>query len=166
MIGALALGMALAWGQTSALAADARSSPEDRARFVSITGKMEAAPLDAGLREDRNWALSWLVDAPDVSVMACLGTLGVEQSYRYSAEVTFQYMFAMAALVIEDPQAASTEDAKQLAGAQGALKAYRAILVNDPKATSSALERLQAAEAKGELPALVRKGFATCKAAG
>jgi hypothetical protein len=107
LIGAMAVGVVLVCGLTPSLAADTRSSPEDHERFVSITRNMEKAPLKPNLKADREWALSWLTDAPDISVTVCADPLGglVQSDYSYASEIVVQYMFSMAASVIEHPNA-------------------------------------------------------------
>ncbi len=161
-----ALGLALVCGLTPASAADTRSSPEDRERFVSITRNLEEAPLNPNLTADRAWALSWLTDAPDVSVNVCLASLGdIDQSkYPYASQLVLQYMFSMAALVIEHPQTVNDPNAQQLAGAEGALNAYLAILRDKPDAKSPALEALLETRTRGELPDFVRKAAIGCLA--
>jgi hypothetical protein len=164
LIGVLALGLALVCGLTPASAADTRSSPEDRERFVSITRNLEEVPLNPNLKADRAWALSWLTDAPDVSVNVCLASLGdMDQSeYPYAGEIVLQYTFSMAALVIEHPE--TDPNAQQLAGAEGALNAYLAILRDKPDAKSPALEALLETRTRGELPDFVRKAAIRCSA--
>src|SRR4051794_10008072 len=103
--------------------AHAQSSAEDRERFVSITRKLQEAPLDRMLQADRQWAMQWLLEAPDVSVNACLTPLGGASmtKYSHSAEIVAQYTFAMAAVVIQHPEAANDHQSQQLAGVEGAL---------------------------------------------
>src|SRR5262249_35079023 len=43
------------------------STPEERTRFVAIAQKLEQSPLNAGLRPEREWALLWLIQVPDVT---------------------------------------------------------------------------------------------------
>src|SRR5262245_37338653 len=115
----LVLGLALTLEPAAASAAD-KSSPQDRARLVSIARSLEEAPFKSNAKADREWALNWLTEAPDVSVSVCLDSLsGLDpDSYQYSGEVLFQYMFSMAALVIEHPEAANDSNAQQLAGVE------------------------------------------------
>ena len=161
LIGMLALGLAMVSGP--AMAQDPSSSSEERARFVSITRSLEEAPLRPDAREDRAWALSWLTEAPDVSVNVCLSSLGgMEDSYPYAGEIMLQYLFSMAVLVIEQPEMATDPDAQQVAGAAGALRAYRAILGGKPDATSPSLDSLMAIESRGGLPDFIRSGSASC----
>jgi hypothetical protein len=166
LIGVLALGLHLLCGLAPASAADTRSSPEDRARFVSITRTLEEAPLNPSLKPDFEWALSWLTDAPDVSVSACLTTLGglPQSNYPYAGEIVLQYIFSMGAFVIEHPEAANDANAQQLAGAEGALHTYGSILRDKPDAKSPDLEALREVRARGELPDYVREALISCAA--
>jgi hypothetical protein len=166
LIGALALGLALVFGSAPAIAAGAHTSPEDRARFVSITHKLEETPLLPGLQADRAWALQWLIDAPDVGVSVCPSMLGGldQNGYPYASQIVLQYTFSMGAFVIEHPESANDLNAQQLAGVAGALKAYRSILRDKPDAKSPALDALLETEARGGLPDFVRKASAHCSA--
>lgn len=165
LIAMMALGFAWAAGLAPAIAADGRSSPEDRARFVAITHKLEAAPLQPDARADRAWAVSWLTEAPDISVTVCLTSLGfTDEHYPYSGEILLQYAFSMATLVIEHPETARDLNAQQLAGAEGALRAYRSILGTQPDAKSPALDALLETQARGELPAFIGKDAEHCTA--
>jgi hypothetical protein len=166
LIGALALGLALVFWPAPSIAADVHSSPEDRARFISITHKLEEAPLQSSFRADRAWALSWLTDAPDVAVNVCLTPLGDldQRSYPYASEIVLQYMFSMAALIIEHPETKNDSNAQQLAGVVGALNAYRSILRDNPDAKSPALDQLLETQARGGLPDFVRNASAHCSA--
>jgi hypothetical protein len=165
-IGALALGVALVCGPTPASASDTRSSPEDLQRFVSVTRSLEQAPLKPGARADREWALEWLTNAPDVTVTVCTDPLGgvVQSDYSYAGEITLQDMFSMAAFVIEHPESANDPVAQQSAGVEGALNAYRSIVRDRPEAKSSILEGLLQTQSRGELPDFVRRAWASCSA--
>lgn len=165
LIGMLALSLVLVFGLVPASAAHAQSSPDDRTRFVSITRKLEETPLQADGRADRAWALSWLTEAPDVSVTVCPNSLGgLDEDYRYAGEITLQYVFAMAVLVIERPELADDQNAQQVAGVAGALRAYRAILGGEPGAKSPILDSLLAIEARGGLADFIQSGSASCSA--
>ncbi len=166
LIGVLALGLALVCRLTPASAADTHSSLQDRARFVSITRSLEEAPLKPSLKPDRDWALSWLTDAPDIAVNVCLDSLGevTKSNYPYAPEIVLQYTFSMAALVIEHPETTNDPNAQQLAGVEGALKAYRSILRDKPDAKSSDLEALLETRTRGELPDFIRTATSRCSA--
>lgn len=165
LISALAMCVTLICGLVPAAAADTHSSPEDRARFVSITRNLEGTPLKPSLKADRAWAVEWLTEVPDISVTVCDDPLGgvVQSDYAYAPEILVQYMFSMAAHIIEHPEITNDPNAQQLAGVEGALTAYRSILRQKPDAKSPALERVLQAQTRRELPDFVQKAFISCK---
>lgn len=144
------------------------SSPEDRQRVVSIAHKLERAPLDASLQHDRAWAMQWLIDAPDVTVNACLDPLGgiFQKRYAHTPEIIAQYTIAMAAFIVENPAKENDQDAQQLAGVESALNAYRAMRTAQPDDKSPALDKLLGLQERGELPGFVHKAYLKCSAKG
>ena len=150
-----------AFAQTQAPPTRGPSTAEERKRFVAIAHKMEDAPLDRTLRKERDWALRWLIAIPDINVDACYTPeilKGFANSqYRYIAEVNGQYSFSMAVFMIEHPDKAKDAAATNTAGAEGAVKAYRAILRSDPEAQSRVLEDLSARQREGKLADLVKE---------
>jgi len=165
-VATFAAGAALVCALAPASAEGPRSSAEDRQRLVSLAHKLEQAPLNPGLQADRQWALAWLTDAPDITVTMCADALGglLRSKYRYSGEIVFQDMLSTAAFLIEHPESANDPVAQQLAGVEGALNAYRAILRERPDAKSSAMETLLQTRSRGELPAFIAKAWTRCVA--
>lgn len=147
---------------------NAHSSPEDRQRVVSIAHSLERAPLDPGLQEDRSWAITWLTDAPDMTVTICADAIpGVSgKDYAHNPEILVQYAVAMGAFVIENPEKANDPDAQQLAGVESALNAYRVMRTAQPDDKSPTLEKLLGLQSKGELPGFLHKAFLRCSAKG
>jgi hypothetical protein len=162
-IGVLVLGLALAAVPNMASAGKKRSSTEDLQRFVAITHSLEQAPLAESSRGDREWALAWLTEAPDVSVTICTDALGgmYQSEYPHSAELILQDVFAMGAFAIEHPGKDDLQ-AQQLAGVESALNAYRSILKDKPEAKSAFLDQLLDTQAQGGLGDHVRKALAAC----
>jgi hypothetical protein len=158
-IGGLVLGLALACVPNMAAAKAKRSSPEDLRRFVAVTRSLEQAPLDERLQGDRQWALAWLTEAPDVSVTICVETLKglYDGDYPHTAEIIVQDSFAMGAFAIEHPDTADDSEAQQLAGVESALNAYRSILRDKPEARSAFLDKLLQTQASGGLADHVRQ---------
>lgn len=142
------------------------SSPEDRQRLVSVVQNLERAPLDPSLQRERKWAVQWVIDAPDVTVNACLGPLGgvSANNYAHAPEIIVQYTVAMAAFIIENPGKQDDTDAQQLAGVESALNAYRSMRAVQPDDTSSALEKLLGMQSRGELPGFLQKAYLHCLA--
>lgn len=151
---------------TAVAQVSAHSSLEDQQRFVSLVHRLESAPLDPSLRDNRAWAVQWLEDAPNVMVSACLDPLGGVSISRYthSDEIIVQYMLGMGAFIIENPGKVHDHHAQQLAGVESALNAYQSIRAVQSDDQSPALESLLAMQLQGELPAFVQKAFHQCLA--
>ena len=134
------------------------STPEERARALEITRQLEQDPLNRALHKDREWLLRWLIEIPDIQVSICASGLGqfFKSKYKYSPEIMGQLTFGSAAFIIENPAKAKDEAATCLAGVQGALAAYKAILKSQPSAKSPALDEL-AAKTPGQLQAHVNE---------
>jgi carboxypeptidase Q len=135
------------------------ATPEERQRFVAITHKMEAAPLDESLHSEREWALKWLVDVPDISVSVCIAPIDGpgKKKYKYSPELMVQLTYSSAAFIIEHPEQAKDADAQHLAGVEGAVKAYQSILRTKPNAKSEAMEGLLEKQHDGKLADYVQE---------
>jgi hypothetical protein len=116
------------------------STPEERARLVSIEQKLETSPLDPSLKSEREWAIKWLIEVPDVRVHMCPSIVGDYHKYKYSSEITTQIMLASAKFSIENPDKGDDAAEQYVLGAESALRAYSAILQQDPKAKSKVLD--------------------------
>ncbi|MBZ5564805.1 MAG: hypothetical protein LAP13_20590 [Acidobacteriia bacterium] len=140
------------------------STVAEREHAVAIAHKLEEAPLDKSLRPDREWALLWLIQVPDVHVTLCLAVLGdfMKSKYKYSPEVTAQLTLSTAAFVIEHPEKVSDVIEQYAAGVEGVLKAYKAILRDKPQAKSKALEDLLEKQSRGELAEFIRESSKGC----
>jgi hypothetical protein len=162
-LGILAIGAGLL---CAAAPPAAGSSAADRERFVKVVHMLERAPLDPALKEARGWALDWLIQAPDVSVELCLESLNgmANGKYAYAPELTVQDSLSMGAFAIEHPEAANDAVAQQVAGAEGALLAYRAILKDKPGAHLAALDGLLEIQARGGLADFERDALKRCSA--
>lgn len=164
LIAALALAFTLGCGLMPASAAGQASSAEDRRRFVSVARQLEEAPLEPRLAAEREWALGWLTEAPDVTVTICANLWAglLDENYAHSGEILLQSTFAMAAALIERPDMADDPIAQQMAGAEGALRAYRAILRDRPESRSRSLDAMVLTESRGQLRASVSSAWPSC----
>lgn len=134
------------------------STAEERSRFVAIAQKLERAPLDPELRPEREWALRWLIEVPDVHVSVCTAPLGdfMKKKYKYSPEVVTQLTFSSGQFVIEHPDKAKDATAQYVAGVAGALSVYQSILKVKPEAKSRELDELILKQTQGTLAEFVR----------
>lgn len=146
-------------------AARGPSTKEERAKAVRIAHELEAAPLNKSFRSDREGAIKWLIEVPDVHVKLCPSVLGdfLNKKYKYSSEITVQLTLSSAAFVIEHPDQAGDPTAQYLGGVEGVLKAYESILQEKPKANSKALDELLQKQEKGELKGFVEEASKSCK---
>ena len=133
------------------------STAAERARAVKLAKVLETYPLDKDAAKARQWLTLWLVEVPDITVEACSAYLGPagEKKYKYSAELSTQMMFASAAFKIEHPGEAEDRVAVNLAGLEGALRTYAAILAAEPKARHEFLDQLVVKQQASELRAYV-----------
>lgn len=141
------------------------SSPEARAKARELTAQLETQPLGRSAKKARKWLMTWLIAVPDISVSVCSAVVGplIGDKADYAGELMTQSMFAAAVFVIDHPDQASNEPAKQLAGVKGMLRAYEAVLKEKPKAHIPYLDELFAKRQAGTLEAWVRAQAKTCK---
>ena len=145
--------------------AEKHSTPEDRQRLVAIAHKLEAAPLGMALAPERQWAVSWIVAAPDIHVRICPALLGDlrRPRYKYRSEISEQLLISSAAFLIEHPDQADNYRAQSIGGMEGVLKAYSAIIKADPQATAKPLDALLEKQREGKLAEAVGEFVKGCQ---
>ena len=141
------------------------STPEERARVVKIAHLLEANPLSKELKAEREWALRWLIEVPDISITLCskLPDVSALGKYKYRGELIVQSTLSQAAFVIENPDMAKDLAAASLAGMESVLRSYKAILNENPKATSKYLDEMLDKRNREELAGFVKELAAGCK---
>jgi hypothetical protein len=129
------------------------STPEDRRRLVAIAHKLEAAPLDPALAQEREWALGWAIAAPDVHVRICTSLLSDlrRPKYKYKSEIGTQLLISSAAFLIEHPEQSDGIANQSVGGMEGVLKAYTAIVKAEPQARAKSLDALLEKQSAGKL---------------
>src|SRR5678815_3458417 len=135
------------------------STPEERAKAISIARSLERDPLAKDAVANRQWLLNWIIEVPDIRFKSCAGLLspGVEDQYRYSAEVNQQIIFSGAAFKLEHPDHLRNDTGAYLAGVEGALRAYEMLMKSGPDAQLAFLDDLVAKRDRGELADHVAK---------
>lgn len=161
---ALALAFALGCGLMPASAAGQASLAGDRQRLVSVARQLEEAPLEPRLAADRAWAMNWLIEVPDISVTMCGNFWSglLNENYAHGDAIVAQMGLSMAAAIIERPEIVSDPVAQQMAGAEGALRAYRAILRDRPGDHSAFLDALVLTQSRGRLRDSVSSAWPGC----
>ena len=139
--------------------AQGTSTPEERARWVEITHKLESNPLDESVNKDGEWAFNRLSEVHDIHVPLCPALLGEfnDAKYKYRHEITRQYMLASGAFIIENPGKAGDTNAMNLAAVESVLKVYSAILQQKPDAKWKPLDDLLKKQSQGKLDDALRK---------
>ena len=141
------------------------STAEERARFVTLTHKLEQNPLDKNLYADKEWALQWIEDIPDITVDICPLVLGQDfmtSHYKYTNQVMGQVILGTVVFLIEHPDKKNDRVAQYTAGVESALKAYKGILRADP-VPSRPLEELLRLQSDGKLADFVKTTAKDCQ---
>jgi len=135
------------------------STPQERAKAVRLAHQLEADPLAPDAQEWRVWLAKWIDEVPDVVVPVCPPLLPplVRSGRNYAHELAMQVVYSSAAFIVEHPDQQADQQAVFLAGVEGALKAYQAILKARPKARWYYLDGLIEKRDKGELKEYLRK---------
>ena len=125
---------------------------------------VEADPLNDGAKDARGWLIAWLSEVPDISVQMCTALLGkdFESNSKYGAELSLQQPLSSAAFIIEQPDRADDQLAVAVAGVEGVLRAYEALLSKKPKARFPLLDAMREAKAKGTLERIVAGNMKAC----
>ena len=135
------------------------STPEERQTAVKAAHLLEAEPFTKDAKKIREWFTFWLIEVPDIHIELCSDYLGpvFGAKRNYDTEIFGQTMFSSAAFIIEHPDQTNDRVAVNLAGLEGALKVYEAILKVKPKARWAYLDDLIAKREKGELQGYVQE---------
>jgi hypothetical protein len=144
------------------------STPEERQRFVALTHKLEQTPLDKSLYAEKEWALEWINDIPDINVTICPTVFGEDflaSRYRYASNLMYQVVFGNVVFLIEHPDKANDHVSQYTAGVESALKAYKSILRADPM-VSRTMEDLLQKQSQGKLADFVRESSKDCTSGG
>ena len=141
------------------------STAEERANVVSLARYLEREPLGQKAKDARAALILWWTEVPDLSVALCSHFLGpiTGSKYKYAAELTTQLMFSAGAYIIEHPGTAPDSNEAYLAGVEGTLRAYDALIGQNPKSRHVFLDELLAKRASGALRQYVIDTVPECR---
>ena len=147
----------------ASVAARGPSTAEERQKAVQFAHHLESDPLSRSARDERAWFTVWLAEVPDINVSVCVEFYPslLQSQKNHATELVMQAVYSTA-FVIEHPDQSQDENAKYLAGVEGALRAYESILQKEPKAHWPVLDDLLAKREKGELAAFVTATAPKC----
>jgi hypothetical protein len=140
------------------------AAAEQRHRVIAIAHKLEAAPLDQALFPERDWALQWVRENPDVRIRMCMQLLPDlrRPRYKFRPEILDQMMLSSATFLIEHPDKTGDHLAENVGGLEGVLKAYAAIVKSNPDSRVAALDELLEKESRGKLVEFARETIKAC----
>lgn len=138
------------------------STPKERAKALRLVRELETDPFGDRSTDSRRWLALWLLDVTDLQVRYCAEILGGTPAAQRKVrpELLAQIPWSGVAYLIENPEK-STADI-YLAGVEGALRAYEAMLRTRPDVRAPLLDDLLAKRAAGELAAYVAGTSAAC----
>ena len=138
------------------------STAKERARVVELVHKLQADPVDPQLRSERDWALRWLLEVPDITVTMCADLLKpvLGSKYKYELDLIAFNTLASAAFVIKNPGA--NLFAVNKSALESTLAAYQAILKANREANLKGLDVLVQMMINGELDKFVQRATDDC----
>ena len=158
------VGLSMATGWIWAADQRGSSTPEERAKALQIIRHLETDPL-ASAKEERQWLTLWLIEVPDIHVKLCVAFFPslLDEKTKHGGDLVIQSGYSMAAFQIEHPEQSKDENAWYVAGVEGTLRAYEAILQKEPKSRLPVLDALIVKRDAGALVTLVHETATKCK---
>ena len=141
------------------------STVEERTKAVQFARDLEVDPLGPNAKEERSWITVWLIQIPDITVKFCTDLLGPRPNPEssYWSGISTQMLYSGAAFMIENPKKKNDQQAVFLAGVDGALKSYEAILKTDPQARWPFVDALIEKRDQGKLGEYIKQAMTKCK---
>ncbi|HJX26998.1 MAG TPA: hypothetical protein VJ885_03740 [Thermoanaerobaculia bacterium] len=152
-------------------AARGPSTPKERAKAVKLVRHLEADPFGDKATDSRRWLALWQLDVTDLQVRYCAEVLGGTPAAQRKVrpEILAQIPWSGAAYLIESQEKAGGKTAEEkpkaevyLAGVEGALRAYEAMLRVRPDLRAPLLDDLLAKRDAGELATYVAETSNAC----
>ncbi len=129
------------------------STAEERARAVKVAHELESDPLAKDAKDNRDWVYKWIEDIPDITVNVCYDFFGTlpKPPRGHALEIVNQMAISSAAFIIEHPNKSKDEQSIATAGLLGALRAYQAVLKQDPDSRWPYLDKVVQMRDQGKL---------------
>jgi hypothetical protein len=148
------------------------STPKERAKALRLARELETDPFGEKSTDSRRWLALWQLDVTDLQVRYCVEVLGGTPAAQRKVrpEILAQIPWSGAAYLIENQASlvqGQTVQAKSkaevyLAGVEGALHAYEAMIRVRPDLRAPLLDDLLAKRDAGELAAYVAETSNAC----
>lgn len=130
---------------------------QDKEHLIKVSQSLEEKPFSDTAKDNRAWAVRYIIETNDVSVKLCGGKVMeaiLDKKNKYGSELTSQYTIAMAAFKLANPTNKNENDA-QYAGLVSATKAYENMLKEKPKAKHAGMDELVTKRENGDLRKMV-----------
>lgn len=141
-----------------AMAAAGQSNTDNKDLLLKATQILEVQPFHEKAKDFRGWAMRYIIETDDVSILVCAGPLLepiMDKKNKYANELLAQYSMGMAAFKLANPDKAKDENAAQIAGIESALRSYESMVKEKPKAKFQGMDDLAAKAKNGELKKMV-----------
>jgi hypothetical protein len=149
---------------TALASAATPTSPETKAEMIKLIDSLEKKPYDPDTRDTAGTVMTWLQDAPDVSVNLCLPLLGdLDELEKDGGDIlSTQLPFAEARFILENPSRAEDAQAVHVAGVEGVLRTYAAMKAAKPDLRIRQMEKLVKMQADKKIDAFVKDAIKIC----
>ncbi len=145
------LGLVLLAGTMAVTQQRGPSTPQERAQVLDLAKKLQETPLDTSLQSQRDHMTIVVVEAPDLNPTTCADEMPwIKGKYRYANELNIVHLLSATAYLINNGPKRD-EQAAHLAGLEGAIKAYQAMVRQTGKAKWQPMEELVTKYTSGEL---------------
>ncbi|HEV8242115.1 MAG TPA: hypothetical protein VGS57_22305 [Thermoanaerobaculia bacterium] len=140
------------------------STKEERDKAVQLTTMLESTPWSEEAPAARQWLMSFLSEAPDLTVKRCLSLFGApSERTGIPAEVLDQQLFSGAAHNFQHADESPGSTGTFVAGLRGALAAYSAWRAHGGLDAVPRLDALVKIDKDGQLEAYVRERGRNCR---
>ena len=140
------------------------TSPDVRAQMIRLVGEVEAQPYAADSLSKSNTVMSWLTEAPDITVTMC-AALYIDFDKLAGddgALLVTQLPIEEARFILEHPEQANDSQAVHLAGLEGMLRMYAAMKTARPSLSLGPLEKIVRFKNDGKLGEFVARAVGRC----
>lgn len=129
------------------------STAEERAKFIELTGMLERDPLNEDAEATRQWLRKWTIEVPEIRFHVCSELLkdGLGENYPYYREINLQTVLSGAVFTLEHQDKMRDDVGAYIAGVEGSLRMYEALVKSRPDARSAFLDGVMAMRDRGEL---------------
>ena len=140
------------------------STQEERDKVVRLAATLEAQPWSEEAPANRQWILTFLSEAPDLTVKRCLSLFGgPAERAAIRPELLDQQLYSGAAYNFQHPDENPGSTGSFVAGLQGALNAYSAWRAHGGIDAVPLLDELVRLQKAGELERYVRERGRNCR---